>query len=270
MSVGQSLAAARADSGLTIEALASATRIRATLLRAIEADDFSLCGGDVYARGHIRSMARVLGVDPAPLLAEFDVVHPRETIDHTVEAIGAEWRPVTRERSRPAWGAAMIAAVLLGICAVVVIGLLNPAKPGSVVAKPTPTVTTGGGSTPAPTLSVSASATAPTPTATLPPTPSESTTDIAKAPVNGVNLRLRVTGAQCWVSVTDSTGKQTAATLRRGDVRDFKDDKELRLTIGNAGALTIVYNGKELPPLGKNGAVVHRTFTPTEPTASAG
>ena len=270
MSVGQSLAAARAENGMSIEALSASTRIRATLIRAIEADDFSMCGGDVYARGHLRSIARVLGVDDEPLLAEFDTVHPRETIDHTVEAIGHEWRPlVNRDRSKPAWGKAMVAAVLIGVCTVVIVGLVKkPAAPGPLVAAPI----TG---TSSPSLTPTASPlVTPTPVATptvSTPVPSESSTDIAKAPVDGVNLRLRVTGDQCWISVTDSTGKQLAqTTLHNGDVRDFRDPTELRLVIGNAGALSIIYNGTDLPPLGGKGAVVRHTFKATVATASAG
>jgi cytoskeletal protein RodZ len=270
MSVGQSLVAAREASGLDIEALAAATRIRATLIRAIEADNFSLCGGDVYARGHIRSIARVLGVDAEPLVAEFDAAHPRETIDHTVGQISEDWRPVTRDLKRPAYGAAMAAALLIGVCAVVIIGLLNPKSPGTVAGGPsTPVIitTTTAPASQAPSTAAGGSSTTPPVLATPTGTPSDG---VAIAPRNGVNLRLRVTGAQCWISVTDSTGKQTQATLHKGDVRDFHDDTQLRLTIGDAGALTIIDNGKELPPLGSPGAVVNRTFKATQPTVSAG
>lgn len=271
MSVGQSLAAARADNGMTVEALSSATRIRATLIRAIENNDFSMCGGDVYARGHIRSIASVLGVDPEPFIAEYDVEHPRESIDHTVESIGEEWTPVTRERTRPAWGMAMLAGVLALVSVVALVGILSPEdEPSPVAGAPTTTVTT-----PAPqvTPSVSVEPTAPPAVEPVDPTPSgePSTPDtIAQAPQDGVNLRLRVTGKQCWVSVTDSAGKQTQATLRAGDVRDFTDDEELRIIIGDAGALEVIHNGEDLGTLGASGAVVKRTFGVTDPTAGVG
>src|SRR3954451_23279733 len=54
------------------------TRIRASLVAAIEADRYEPCGGAVYARGHIRSIARVVGIDPEPLIAEFDESHQSE------------------------------------------------------------------------------------------------------------------------------------------------------------------------------------------------
>ncbi len=51
------------------------TRIRESIVRAIEQGDFSPCGGDFYARGHIRSIAEVVGVDPVPLIREYDEEH---------------------------------------------------------------------------------------------------------------------------------------------------------------------------------------------------
>ncbi|MFV2194623.1 RodZ domain-containing protein [Nocardiopsis sp. LOL_012] len=73
--IGQTLAAARAASGLTVADLSTRTRIRVPVLLGIEAEDFHPCGGDFYARGHIRGICRALGLDPAPFLEEFDREH---------------------------------------------------------------------------------------------------------------------------------------------------------------------------------------------------
>ncbi len=70
--VGPELCAARTRLGLTVDQLAERTRIRPHVIESIEADDFAPCGGDFYARGHLRTLARVLGVDGAPLLATYD------------------------------------------------------------------------------------------------------------------------------------------------------------------------------------------------------
>jgi cytoskeleton protein RodZ len=60
--------------GLTLDDLARSTRLRASLLEQMQADDFSDTGGDVYARGHLRVIAGVLDIDPACLLAAYDEV----------------------------------------------------------------------------------------------------------------------------------------------------------------------------------------------------
>ena len=68
MSIGEVLAAARRQAGLTNTQVSQRTRIRETIVRAIERDDFSGRGADIYARGHIRSIAHTVGVDPEPLV----------------------------------------------------------------------------------------------------------------------------------------------------------------------------------------------------------
>jgi cytoskeleton protein RodZ len=70
--IGPELAAARTRLGLTVDQLAERTRIRPHVIEAVEVDDFEPCGGDFYARGHLRTLARVLGFDVTPLLTSYD------------------------------------------------------------------------------------------------------------------------------------------------------------------------------------------------------
>jgi cytoskeletal protein RodZ len=74
VSIGEVLSDARCRSGLSIGEVTRQTRIREEIVWAIELDDFSKCGGDFYARGHIRAIAAVVRVDPAPLIAQYDTV----------------------------------------------------------------------------------------------------------------------------------------------------------------------------------------------------
>lgn len=75
MGIGGALAEARSEAGLTVDQVSQRTRIRATIIRAIEQDDYALCGGDFYTRGHIRAIARAVGADPVPLIREYDLAH---------------------------------------------------------------------------------------------------------------------------------------------------------------------------------------------------
>ncbi len=75
MGIGGALAAARSEAGLTVDQVSERTRIRPAIIRAIEGDDYAMCGGDYYARGHIRAIARAVGTDPAPLIQEYDIAH---------------------------------------------------------------------------------------------------------------------------------------------------------------------------------------------------
>lgn len=72
MSLGSDIEAARRAAGLSVEDVASATRLRASIVAAIEQGDFSPCGGAVYARGHVRTIAAIVGLDPDDAVARFD------------------------------------------------------------------------------------------------------------------------------------------------------------------------------------------------------
>jgi transcriptional regulator with XRE-family HTH domain len=75
MTIGAALAEARQEAGLTVADVSARTRIRQVLIEAIEQDEFDSCGGDFYARGHIRAIAAAVGADPRPLITEYDAAH---------------------------------------------------------------------------------------------------------------------------------------------------------------------------------------------------
>jgi transcriptional regulator with XRE-family HTH domain len=70
--IGPALAGARTKAGMSVEDVSERTRIRRTIISDIERDDYASCGGDFYARGHIRAIAKVVGTDPVPLIEQYD------------------------------------------------------------------------------------------------------------------------------------------------------------------------------------------------------
>ena len=76
MSIGETLARARRDAGLSVADISHRTRIRESVIERIERDDYSASGIDLFARGEIREIARVVGVDSRPLIAEYDASRP--------------------------------------------------------------------------------------------------------------------------------------------------------------------------------------------------
>jgi len=92
--IGGALAEARSAAGLTVTQVSQRTRIRETIIRDIERDDYAACGGDFYARGHIRAIARVVGTDPVPLIEEYDAAHrpPPDPVDVSDASQTPGWR----------------------------------------------------------------------------------------------------------------------------------------------------------------------------------
>src|SRR5487761_260971 len=72
VTVGETLTEARYQAGLSIDELSERTRIRGTVIRSIEQDDYEACGGDLYVRGYVRALAGAVGIDAQPLIREYD------------------------------------------------------------------------------------------------------------------------------------------------------------------------------------------------------
>jgi cytoskeleton protein RodZ len=70
VTLGQSLAAKREERGLSIEQVATATRVRAEYLRALESDEIVRLIAPVYAKGYLRAYASYLGLDADELAAQ--------------------------------------------------------------------------------------------------------------------------------------------------------------------------------------------------------
>jgi cytoskeletal protein RodZ len=72
VTVGEAIAQARGAAGLSVDEVSGRTGIRETVIRDIERDDFATLGGDLYVRGYLRAIAAAVGLDPQPLIREFD------------------------------------------------------------------------------------------------------------------------------------------------------------------------------------------------------
>ena len=117
MRIGEALAVARGRAGLTVAEVSQRTRIRETIIRGIEGEDYSPCGGDFYARGNIRAIAKAVGTDPEPLIAEYDAVHRRPGVLSAVSLEELRTPPRVAGRHRRSW------AVVLGLALVALAGL---------------------------------------------------------------------------------------------------------------------------------------------------
>ena len=148
MSIGDALAAARRQAGLTTTQVSQRTCIRETIVRGIERGDYSACGGDFYARGHIRSIARAVGLDPDDLIREYDATQaPPQPI--TAADVFQPFTPVRlkERRRRPNWTVLLVAGLVavLGIAGFRYFGSSHHSNPpparASTQHKPKPTHT---------------------------------------------------------------------------------------------------------------------------------
>ncbi|WP_254879101.1 helix-turn-helix domain-containing protein [Streptomyces sp. NA04227] len=255
-SVGETLRKARIEAGLSIEAVSAATRVRAPIVQGIEQDDYSRCGGDVYARGHIRTLARAAGIDPKPLIERFDAERGGAPAPTPATPLFEAERIRRAEPRRPNWTAAMVAAI------VVVIGFVgftlangNDDKGGHEAAE---------GSTP----QTSKPVTKPghdKPGGTR-PTPTESA--IAAAPRDKVTVVVEAADGRSWIAARDHNGRTLFdGMLKQGQTKTFQDKEKIGLILGDAGAIDLVVNGKPVDDEFRPGQVERLSYTKGDPAA---
>jgi len=247
--IGAALRDARSEQERSREEAAAATSMRVAQVEALEDEQFHVFGGDVYAKGFMKSYARWLGLDPEPLLALYRKHVQYDSMDSSALTAG----PVTSTSPRPAapaWVGWVAGALLvLGVGAVLAqfVGSQTPA-PAAVDDSPPPAPVAapeddtqgeqGGGQEQEPEEEPS-----PEPT------------------FEGVNVTLAFE-EDSWVRVSaDGTvlqeGLQTA-----GAALDFRGNDEVTVRIGNAGGVRARLNGEGVGVLGEAGDVIDVRFTP--------
>jgi cytoskeletal protein RodZ len=230
MSIGDALAEGRRQAGLTITQVSQRTCIRETIIRGIESGDFSGCGGDFYARGHIRSIASAVGVDPQPLIDEYD-----RTMG-APQAISAAdvFRPVTpvklKERRRPNWTAAMALALL------VIAGIFAYQHFASH---------------PATAANQDAHVQNPS-TAAKPKVAASGSPSVVAQQHQHRKLHIRLTATQnCWVQLKSRTGATLfSGMVYAGNSMNWTEKHRVVLILGNPSGVKVRVNGRNPVPPG--------------------
>jgi cytoskeletal protein RodZ len=232
VSIGDALAQARSQAGLTLAQVSERTRIRETIVRGIEHDDFSACGGDFYARGHIRSIARVVGADSEPLIHEYDTTHGAPQAIRAADVFEPATPIKLKERRRPNWSVAMIIVLALVV--------------GYGVYRAVDAVASSGSHAP-----VAAPPSHHPSAAAAPSTPAPTPTHVS----NTVVIRLTAI-EDCWVGFSTPSGTPLSQYLVvGGSSKTWRFRHAVTMQIGNPAGIMLTVNGKNLGSPGSAGPV---------------
>ncbi|NUR09250.1 MAG: helix-turn-helix domain-containing protein, partial [Nocardioidaceae bacterium] len=236
--IGPELAAARTRVGLSVDELAERTRIRPHVIESIEVDDVGPCGGDFYARGHLRT--RVLGQDTDRLVAEFDrryataPINARKVFEAEL-ATGATGS-IRSTAGGPNW------ALLVGVVLVLVmlwgVVRLFAAEPEETLQSPVPALNGSAGVG----------------------TGQDHARTVAPAPKP---LKVTLVGAQgdSHVVVRGRSGSVAwAGELVLGEKRTVRAVPPVTVRSSDAGAVEVQVAGKHKGALGEAGQPGRRTF----------
>ena len=239
MNLGEVLSSARKDSGISIEDLSAALSIRAGLLTEMERNNFLKCGGDVYARGHLRNIAPLLGLDPAMLISLYNTEHSLEGISLNEQLVENNISKVPHEKKNMSWKvpATFSLVVLIGFGAVQIVTSNN-----KEVASPKPVA------------SASPTQMSPTPMATQP-------TVEPSTPASNAKIVMNLSAsALARIDIVVDGRHVYKGEIAVGESKSFESNTSISVYFSDAGAIDVTLNGENLGRLGGTGEVLRRTF----------
>ena len=234
MTLGSTIRDAREAARLSITSLSEATSVRIGLLTEMENNNFIHCGGDTYARGHLRNIAPKIGLDAQTLINLYNEEHSTEHRAIQDLLVENNVMQVPSEAKKISWKVPAIASVavllLLGLVQIVISNQsadVAPAKPTTTTASPTP-------------------AAAPT----------------ASTETNSGPVELSITAARgnSYIHIIADGETLAKGSIFQGETKSFKGEKVISIYFSNPAGLDVTLNGKQLAPLGGQNEEVRRTF----------
>ena len=232
MAEESALKIAIAASGMSIEKISDKTNIRVAVIEDLLNDSVEVCGGIAYARGHIRSIAKVIKADADLLVAAIESAQSGDKkliIDQLAENNVADKK---KEKKKLRFGTlASISAAVLGIGFVAQIAINNVSTVNESIVS------------------------------NISQKPSTQSKESAVNNFAGVNLVLTAVAGNSWVGLTNANGDQIFnGQIYSGQSQTFSDAQLIKAVIGNAGAIKLQVNGSDLGLAGANGQVVRLDF----------
>jgi len=280
---GEKLRRERELRGISLDQIATATKISTRMLKALEDEKFDLLPGGIFNKGFVRAYAKFLGIDEDQAVADFVAASgPEEPLNNLPVITDVPERPTRQvdDEGTISWNTIVVLVL------VVVIGYggwwfyshrkaERESRTASVpIAAPSSVPVETPATEPAPSTAPSnkAGLKASTPVA---PQPKENAVPTAASPAAlktesaeqlskpAVDLIIR-TNAESWILAVADGKTVFSETLPPSSERHVTASRRVTLTVGNAGGVEVTYNGAAIPDLGGTGKVRTIVFSPTK------
>ena len=229
-SIGNYLRREREIRKISLREVANHTRVREHLLKAIEEDQFQLLPSATYIKGFLLTYANYIGLDPNDVIRRYENFLKGEPVRHT--EVPPEKKILWNRKHLLMIGGVIVASL---IALYFFLYLSKPAVE-SISVKPKTEETL-----------------------TSPPSPQiTGTTSVAEE--EPLSLQLKAV-EKTWVRIQVDGQPEQEMILKPGEGGSHRGLKQIRLLVGNAGGLDLVFNERPLERFGKSGEVVTLTFT---------
>jgi cytoskeletal protein RodZ len=244
MTLGEFLQKAREDAGFSVDELAHIVNLRPGLIRAMESNDFLSCGGDTYARGHIRNIAQATGINAQELLAMYEAEHSVDSRSIHSQLVDNNAAAIRSENRKLSWkvlvGASLSIVILIGVAQFALTAIESEPETPSIVTDVEPS---------------------PSPSAEALPTASPSASTEVVIPAGELlNLEITATRGNSNIDVVIAGASVYKGPLFQGQSKSFAGENSISIYLGNAGDLDLTLNGEKLAPLGERNQEIRKTF----------
>lgn len=275
--IGAFLCQVREEQGISLEQVTATTYVPLRMLRAIESGQIDILPEAVFVQGFIRRYAEALGLDGIAVAKQFPV-NPSAVEVSTDQPPPPDRYEVAEEATAPDDAFALTQTVLptpeadlvarrmsrrspspgfplwlgLGTGALVIIGIGVAVGVANRSSSDAPEAI-------APTTEPEITAAEPLVEEPPEPTPPPATP--------AVPIAVTLTASEpAWVSITVDGTTDYEGTLPAGTERQWEAQRELVIFTGNAGGVTLSYNGGEATSMGDRGQTAEVTYTPSGPS----
>jgi cytoskeletal protein RodZ len=255
---GEHLRREREMRGVSLDEIATATRISARYLEALENEEWDQLPGGVFNRGFIRAVARFLGLDEDSLVTEYELEAKDKDHTHIVAAPPEEaprnWRPIIGVVILVAFVAALgtggwVAYRQYG--ARIAAYLYRQRRTPVASSKPADGTSTAGGA-----HGTRAAGPAPGDSGTTNAQPATNTAD------DGSTLELKMeAGKPAEVRVVADGKVVFHGHINADEVKRFRARSKFEITASESSALVLELNGQTVPPIGAPGQAGSITLT---------
>ena len=230
---GGMLRVERERRGYSIQHAAEDMHLDAWVIQAIEANRFEALGAPVYARGHLRKYASLLGLSPATVIERYEALGGAPIVPTPIPlAISAPVRVERRRVSKvPLWIAAALALVA-GLAWLVFELWWKPSSNSATTNEVAAPNASEPVSEPVEPVQQEPARAAPAPVAQAPA--------VAATPAASGEVRLRLEFTEpSWAEIYDASGKRLMFDMGQpGRVRTVAGVPPLRVNIGLASAVS--------------------------------
>jgi cytoskeleton protein RodZ len=246
---GERLAEARHEQDISISEIAKELHLDEPNVRALESNDFDSLGAPVFAKGHLRKYAELVGVNVDDILTDYYQMTRQDNLPPVVVAR----RRMRREVAPGPWVAVIVVIIVVAAAyywfAVYSAGTSAPAPGASSVEQPQGSQVDGGE------LMESE------PAAALPEPEPIAEESVAEEPVvdepapietdsldaGEVRLTLNFSG-DCWTEISDATGRRLFFEMgRAGETVELTGVAPFAVLLGDVDNVAVQVNGNNYP-----------------------